>query len=140
MHPEAVLPERVLCLPTFSHFLIVNKTSLFLSLSGLSLSSSPICHTAQARPPPTPHRHRCHTIQPLPPPTHTLAPLADEIAENTLSVQPSSVQASVESSVKSSLLSLVRLALPQIPRPSPPVPPSPPPLPPRTRRRRSWAS
>ena len=28
---EAVLPDRTLCLPTFSHFLIVNKT---LSLSG----------------------------------------------------------------------------------------------------------
>ena len=25
VHPEAVLPDRVLCLPTFSHFLIVNK-------------------------------------------------------------------------------------------------------------------
>jgi hypothetical protein len=31
---EAVLPDRALCLPTFSHFLIVNKTfSLSLSLS-----------------------------------------------------------------------------------------------------------
>ena len=37
MRPEAVLPDRALCLPTFSHFLIVNKTSIsfsfFLSLS-----------------------------------------------------------------------------------------------------------
>ena len=29
--PEAVLPDRALCLPTFSHFLIVNETSLSLS-------------------------------------------------------------------------------------------------------------
>jgi hypothetical protein len=28
VHPGAVLPDRVLCVPTFSHFLIVNKTSL----------------------------------------------------------------------------------------------------------------
>ena len=28
VRPEAVLPDRALCLPTFSHFLIVNKTSL----------------------------------------------------------------------------------------------------------------
>jgi hypothetical protein len=34
---EEVLPDRALCLPTFSHFLIVNKTSVSLSLS-LSLS------------------------------------------------------------------------------------------------------
>jgi hypothetical protein len=26
--PEAVLPDRALYLPTFSHFLVVNKTSL----------------------------------------------------------------------------------------------------------------
>jgi hypothetical protein len=32
VRPEAVLPDRALCLPTFSHFLIVNKTSLSLSL------------------------------------------------------------------------------------------------------------
>jgi hypothetical protein len=30
---QAVLPDRALCLPTFSHFLIVNKTYLSLSLS-----------------------------------------------------------------------------------------------------------
>jgi hypothetical protein len=30
---EAVLPDRALYLPTFSHFLIVNKTALYLSLS-----------------------------------------------------------------------------------------------------------
>jgi hypothetical protein len=30
--PEAVLPDRALCLPTLSQFLIVNKTFLSLSL------------------------------------------------------------------------------------------------------------
>jgi hypothetical protein len=44
VRPEALLPEqeqikdiiiRALCLPTFSHFLIVNKTSLSLSLFAL---------------------------------------------------------------------------------------------------------
>jgi hypothetical protein len=30
--PEAVLRDRAFCLPTFSHFLIVNKTSLSLSV------------------------------------------------------------------------------------------------------------
>jgi hypothetical protein len=39
VRPEAVLPDRALCLPTFSHFLIVNKTSLSLSLT-LCLSHS----------------------------------------------------------------------------------------------------
>jgi len=39
VRPEAVLPDRASCLPTFSHFLIVNKTSLTHSLS-LSL---PLC-------------------------------------------------------------------------------------------------
>ena len=39
VRPGAVSPDRALCLPTFSHFLIVNKTSLSLSLSpSLSLS------------------------------------------------------------------------------------------------------
>ena len=33
VRPEAVLPDRALCLPSFSHFFIVNKTSLSLSLS-----------------------------------------------------------------------------------------------------------
>jgi hypothetical protein len=33
VRPEAVSPDRALCLPTFSHFVIVNKTSLSLSLS-----------------------------------------------------------------------------------------------------------
>jgi hypothetical protein len=33
VRPRAVSPDRALCLPTFSHFLIVNKTSLSLSLS-----------------------------------------------------------------------------------------------------------
>jgi hypothetical protein len=31
--PEAVVPDRALCLPTFSPFLMVNKSSLSLSLS-----------------------------------------------------------------------------------------------------------
>ena len=31
--PWAVSPDRALCLPTFSHFLIVNKTSLSLCLA-----------------------------------------------------------------------------------------------------------
>jgi len=35
VRPEAVLPDRALCLPTLSHSLIVNKLSL--SLSALSL-------------------------------------------------------------------------------------------------------
>ena len=30
---SAMLPDKAFCLPTFSHFLIVNKTSLSLSLS-----------------------------------------------------------------------------------------------------------
>ena len=38
VRPEAVSPDRALCLLTFSHFVIVNKTSLSLSLS-LSLLS-----------------------------------------------------------------------------------------------------
>ena len=41
VRPEAVLPDRALCLPTFSHLLIVNPTSLSLSLCtshSLSLS------------------------------------------------------------------------------------------------------
>ena len=33
VRPETVLTDRAWCLPTFSHFLIVNKTSLSLSLS-----------------------------------------------------------------------------------------------------------
>jgi hypothetical protein len=35
VRPEAALPDRALCLATFSRFLIVNKTSLSLSLSQL---------------------------------------------------------------------------------------------------------
>ena len=34
---EAVLPDRALYLPTFGHFLILNKTSLYLSLRARSL-------------------------------------------------------------------------------------------------------
>ena len=40
VRPGAVSPDRALCLPTFSHFVIVNKNSLSLSLF-LSLSPSP---------------------------------------------------------------------------------------------------
>ena len=41
VRPGAVSPERALCLPNFSHFVIVNKPSLSLSsLSPLSLSLS----------------------------------------------------------------------------------------------------
>jgi hypothetical protein len=44
VRPGAVLPDRALCLPTFSHFLIVNKTSLSLSLYlSLSLSLNRAC-------------------------------------------------------------------------------------------------
>jgi hypothetical protein len=39
VRPGAVSPGRALCLPTFSHLLIVNKTSLARALS-LSLSPS----------------------------------------------------------------------------------------------------
>jgi hypothetical protein len=44
--PEAVLPGRALCLPTFSHFLIVNEISFSLSPLSLSLSLSlgPLLH------------------------------------------------------------------------------------------------
>jgi len=45
VRPGAVSPDRELCLPTFSHFVIVNKTSLPLSLS---LSSSTTTTTCQA--------------------------------------------------------------------------------------------
>jgi hypothetical protein len=38
VRPGAVSPDRVLCLPTFSHFVIVNKTSLSLSLSLLHMA------------------------------------------------------------------------------------------------------
>jgi hypothetical protein len=40
--PEAVSPDRALCLPIFSHLLIVNKL-ISLSLS-LSLSPTPTAH------------------------------------------------------------------------------------------------
>jgi hypothetical protein len=33
VHPGAVSPDMALYLPTFSHFVLVNKTSLSLSLS-----------------------------------------------------------------------------------------------------------
>ena len=32
VRPEAMSPDRALCLPTFSHFVIVNKTSLSLCI------------------------------------------------------------------------------------------------------------
>jgi hypothetical protein len=47
--PLAVLPDRALYLPTFSHFLIVNKTSLSLSLSiALSLFTDSVLLRAVA--------------------------------------------------------------------------------------------
>jgi hypothetical protein len=59
-----ILPDRVLCLPTFSHFLIVNKTSLSLSLSPLS---------------PTHHHH------PLPPSSHfPTSPLLPVVQSSTV--------------------------------------------------------
>ena len=33
VRPRAVSPDRAMCLPTFSHFLFVNKTALSLSLN-----------------------------------------------------------------------------------------------------------
>ena len=38
VRPGAVSPDRALCLPTFRHFLIVNKTSLSLLSRLVSLS------------------------------------------------------------------------------------------------------
>jgi hypothetical protein len=43
VRPGAASPDRALCLPTFSHFVIVNKTSLSLSLSPSLSSSSSSC-------------------------------------------------------------------------------------------------
>jgi hypothetical protein len=40
VRPEALLPDRALCLPIFSHFLIVNTTSLSIKLLYLSFSLS----------------------------------------------------------------------------------------------------
>jgi hypothetical protein len=40
VRPEAALPDRMLCLSTFSHFLIVNRTSLSVASSSSSSSSS----------------------------------------------------------------------------------------------------
>jgi hypothetical protein len=40
VRPGAVSPDRALYLPTFSHFVIVNKTSLSLSLSLLTVLQS----------------------------------------------------------------------------------------------------
>ena len=48
--PGAVSPDRALCLPTFSHFVIVNKTFLSLSLAlrsaqrGKGAAEQPGCH------------------------------------------------------------------------------------------------
>jgi hypothetical protein len=50
VHPEAVLPDRALCLPTFSHHLIVNKL-LSLSLqTSVCPSKSPSRSLEAARP------------------------------------------------------------------------------------------
>ena len=48
VRPEAVLPDRALYLPTFSHFLIVNKTSLSLSFSTSSSPHGASCCCAAA--------------------------------------------------------------------------------------------
>jgi hypothetical protein len=48
VRPGAASPDKALCLPTFSHFVIVNKTSLPLSLS-LSLSLSTIARRGRGR-------------------------------------------------------------------------------------------
>ena len=48
--PEAVSPDRALRTPTFSHFLIVNKTSLLLSLSSSSSAANMTGVQAQSRP------------------------------------------------------------------------------------------
>ena len=52
--PAAVSPDRALCLPTFSHFLIVDKTPLSLFLWGVQLTTSmwwgPGCRCLAARP------------------------------------------------------------------------------------------
>ena len=48
VRPGAVSPARALCLPTFSHFVIVNKTSLTLPSSSYSSSSS----SSSSSPPP----------------------------------------------------------------------------------------
>jgi hypothetical protein len=48
VRPGAVSPDRALCLPTFSHFVIVNKTSL--SLSPLIPPPLPVpCRVAHGR-------------------------------------------------------------------------------------------
>jgi hypothetical protein len=46
VRPGAVSPDRALCLPTYSHFLIVNKTSFSLSLS---LPPSTLSHLSTDR-------------------------------------------------------------------------------------------
>jgi hypothetical protein len=45
VRPGAMSPDRALCLPTFSHFLIVNKTSLPLSLQYIHLHTHTHTHT-----------------------------------------------------------------------------------------------
>jgi hypothetical protein len=43
--PEAVLPASALYSPTFSHFLIVNKTPQYLFSGSFSRSVGPYCYT-----------------------------------------------------------------------------------------------
>jgi hypothetical protein len=54
VRPGAVSPDRALCLPTFSHFLIVNKTSLSLSQSKQTTFCEP--------PPVRPRHHSSHQV------------------------------------------------------------------------------
>jgi hypothetical protein len=46
VRPETVLPDTALCLPSFSHFLIVNKTSLSLARSLARSLSISLTHLA----------------------------------------------------------------------------------------------
>jgi hypothetical protein len=57
VRPEAVLPDRALCLPTFSHFFIVNKSSLSLCTRGPWIFVSSRLTTVW--PPRTPRPRRC---------------------------------------------------------------------------------
>jgi hypothetical protein len=47
--PEAVSPDRALYSPTFSHLLIVNKTSLSLSLSPLPVATAAPSSQAESK-------------------------------------------------------------------------------------------
>jgi hypothetical protein len=47
--PEAVSPDRALCLPTFSHFLIVLKTWVSLSRARILSLRVALSHTRTVR-------------------------------------------------------------------------------------------